>query len=188
METSAENDIEPQKYHWRILVWSAAACLLLLPLVAMQFSNEVNWKPGDFIIFGFMLVAACGMYELATRITGSFVYRAAAAIAIAAGFILVWINLAVGMIGNEGNSANLMYVGVLAVGGIGVLLARFKPEGMARALYAMAIAQVLVAVIALVGGLETRFGPLVLNLFFVAMFLGSAFLFSQAARGRENAN
>jgi len=42
----------------------------------------------------------------------------------------------------------LMYIGVLAVGIIGALIARFQPHGMARALFATALAQMLVAVIA----------------------------------------
>jgi hypothetical protein len=46
-----------------------------------------------------------------------------------------------------------MYIGVLAVGIIGAIVARFRPHGMARALFATALAQALVAVIALLAGL-----------------------------------
>lgn len=53
-------------------------------------------------------------------------------------------NLAVGLIGNEENLANLMYIGVLAVGLIGAAIARLEPGGMARVLFAMALAQTLV--------------------------------------------
>ncbi|MCI0605272.1 hypothetical protein L0156_19980 [bacterium] len=53
-------------------------------------------------------------------------------------------NLAVGLIGNEENLANLMYIGVLAVGLISTAIARLEPGGMARALFAMALAQTLV--------------------------------------------
>ena len=45
-----------------------------------------------------------------------------------------------------------MYVGVLAVGVVGAVIARFRPNGMARALLATALAQALVAVIALIAG------------------------------------
>ena len=62
-------------------------------------------------------------------------------------------NLAVGIIGTEDNPANLMYGGVLAVGIVGAIIARFQPHGMARALVATALAQALVAVIALIAGL-----------------------------------
>ncbi len=82
-----------------------------------------------------------------------------------------------------------MYFGVLAVGAIGALIARLKPEGMARALLATALAQTLVAVIALVGRLGSPYsGPLEIvsiNGFFVALFVGSAVPFWKAARGRS---
>ena len=92
------------------------------------------------------------MYELAARKTGNIAYRAAVGVALAAALLLVWINLAVGIIGNEDNPANLMYIGVLAVGTIGAIIARFQPHGMARALFATALAQGLVVVIALIAG------------------------------------
>ncbi|WP_433926443.1 hypothetical protein AB3662_26340 [Sorangium cellulosum] len=163
----------------RMAVWGAAALVLLLPLVAMQFTDEVAWDLADFAIFGAMLVGACGTYELAARATGNRAYRAAVGLALATAFILVWMNLAVGIIGNEENPANLMYGGVLAVGIIGAFIARFQPQGMERALVATAIAQALVAAIALVAGLGYT---LVLTGFFVALWLTSARLFRQAAR------
>jgi GNAT superfamily N-acetyltransferase len=164
---------------WRIAVWGAAALLLLLPLVAMQVTDEVDWDLADFVIFGAMLAAAGGAYELAARRTGNHAYRAAVGVALAAAFILVWMNLAVGIIGSEDNPASLMYGGVLAVGIAGALVARFRPQGMARALVATALAQALVAVIALTTGLGSA---LVLTGFFMALWLGSAWLFQKAAR------
>jgi hypothetical protein len=84
---------------WRIALWGTAAFLLLLPVVVMQFTNEVNWDETDFIVFGVMLVIACGTYELAARMTGNTAYRAAVGVAIVAAFLFIWINLAVGIIG-----------------------------------------------------------------------------------------
>ncbi len=113
-------------------------------------------------------------------------YRAAIGVALVAAFILVWLSLGVGIIGQDGDPANLMYFGVLAVGIIGAILARFQPRGMARALEATAIAQTSVAVIALIGRLGYPWsGPLELSLlngFFIALFVGSAWLFRRAAR------
>ena len=77
-----------------------------------------------------------------------------------------------------------MYGGVIVVGAIGAVIARFKPAGMARALLTTALAQTLVALIALVGRMGS--GPLeivTINGFFVALFVGSAVLFWKAARG-----
>jgi GNAT superfamily N-acetyltransferase len=163
----------------RIAVWGTATLVLLLPLFAMQVTDEVAWDLADFAIFGAMLVGACGTYELAARMTGNGAYRAAVGVALAAAFVLVWMNLAVGVIGTEDNPAKLMYGGVLAVGIIGAVVARFRPHGMARALVATALAQASVAVIALIGGLGHA---LVLTGIFVALWLTSAWLFRKAAR------
>ena len=67
-------------------------------------------------------------------------YRFAVGIAIVAALMLVWLSLGVGIIGRDGDPANRMYFGVIAVGIIGALIARFRPSGMARALFAMAAA------------------------------------------------
>lgn len=173
----------PRGSLWRVAVWSLAALLLLLPVAAMQFTDEVNWGPADFIIFGAMLLAACGIYELAARITGSRAYRAAVGVAVATAFILIWINLAVGIIGTEDNPANLMFGGVIAIGIIGALIARFQPQGMARALLATAIAQALAAVTGLVAGWGEE--AVVLPIFFTALWLASAWLFRKAARREQ---
>lgn len=170
---------------WRIAVWAAAALILLLPLLAMQVSDQVSWSLTDFIFAGALLVGAGLTYELAARKAGNIAYKAAIGVAGAAALLLVWLSLGVGIIGRDGDPANLMYFGALAVGIIGALIARFQSRGMARALYATALAQALVAVIALVAGLGYPWsGPLELSLlngFFVAMFVGSAWLFRRAA-------
>jgi hypothetical protein len=169
---------------WRIAGWGTAA-FLLLPLVAMQFIDEVNWDETDFLVIGAMLAVACGTYELAARMTGNSAYRAAVGVAVATAFILIWINLAVGIIGSEDNPANLMYGGVLAVAIIGAVIARFQPVGMARALSATALAQALAGVIALAAGLGSTapsFPEAIVFLtgFFAALWLLSAWLFRKA--------
>lgn len=173
---------------WRIAAWAAAALILLVPLVAMQFTDEVKWDVADFVFAGALLIGVGVPYELAVRKTGNAAYRGAVGLALAAAFILIWVNGAVGVIGTEDDPANLMYLGVLGVGIIGALIARFRPHGMARALFATALAQTLVAVIALIARLGYPLsGPLEilgLNGFFVALFVGSAWLFRRAAHGR----
>ena len=127
---------------------------------------------------------ARAMEPRAGRMTGKTAYWAAIGIAIATALFLAWGNLALGVIGDEGNNANLMYGGVLAVGIIGAVIARFQPEGMARALIATAIAQVLVAVIALSAGWGSAPDIVMLTLFFSGLWLVAAWLFGRAARGR----
>ena len=112
-------------------------------------------------------------------------YRFAVGIALAAAFLLAWVSPSVGLIGADGDPANLMYLGVFAVGAVGTALARLRPSGMARTLSAMAAAQAVVAAIALFGGLGRPWsGPLEIvfsNGFFIALFAGSAWLFRRAA-------
>jgi peptidoglycan/LPS O-acetylase OafA/YrhL len=96
---------------WRIAAWTVAALILLLPLFAMQVTDEVDWDVADFAIFGAMLVGAGGTYELAARVTGDSAYRAAVGVALAAAFLLIWLNLAVGIVGTEDNPFNLMFGG-----------------------------------------------------------------------------
>ena len=192
MAGDAETAADGADASWRIAPWVIAALILLLPLVAMQFTDEVVWDETDFVVIGAMLFGACGACELAARMTGNIAYRAAVGVAVVAAFILIWMNLAVGIIGSEDNPANLMYGGVLAVGILGALIVRFRPHGMARALAATALAQALVGVIALIAGLGSTGanwpGVIVfLTGFFAALWLVSAWLFRKAAREQTSA-
>lgn len=162
----------------------ATAGLLLIPLLAMQYTDEVAWGPGDFVIAGALLFGAGFTYQRVARKGANTAYRVAAGIAVAGALVLVWMNLAVGLIGSEDNPANLMYAGVLAVGIVGALIARLRPLGMARAMFAAAAVQALVAVIALIGGLGQPWSGaleiVLLNALFVALFAGSGWLFRRA--------
>lgn len=176
---------------WRIAGWGAVALALLAPLVAMQFTDEVNWTTSDFVFAAVVLGTVGGLLELTVRKTGDTAYRAATGVALAGGLLLVWLTGAVGIIGSEDNPANLMYGGVLAIGTVGALIARFRARGMARAMFATALATAAVAVIAYAAGMSTPgewLRELVfLNGFFVALFAGSAVLFREAANGQVTA-
>lgn len=130
---------------WSFLVWGGAAVLLAIPAIAMQFTSEVDWGPEDFIIMGLLLAIACGSYEIVTRISGHWAYRAGAAAAIVVSFLTVWVNLAVGMVGDEGNPANLIFGLVILVGAVGAVVARFRPVGVARAMETAAAVQLAMA-------------------------------------------
>ena len=121
------------------------------------------------------------------RLKPASAYRLAVGAALVTAFILVWVVGAVGLIGAEGAAADLMYVGVLAVGIIGAMIARLRPRAMARALFATALAQALVAVVALIAGkhqaaVSSVSEILISNGLFVALWVGSAWLFRSAAR------
>jgi hypothetical protein len=172
----------------RLVVWAVVvALLLMIPLVAMQFTGEVNWDLFDFVVMGGLLFGVGLAYELVARRSGKTVYRIAFGVGLVAAFLLAWVNGAVGIIGSENQPANLMYGAVFAVGVIGSLVARFKPRGMAHTLFAAALVQLSVPVIALIiwpqiswGG-AGLVGVFVLNAFFAALFVVSALLFRQAA-------
>ncbi len=163
----------------RVAAWGGAAMLVLLPLVAMRFTQEVHWTPADFAFAVAMLGGVGIAFELAVRASGRVAYRVAAGLALLAAFLLVWINLAVGIIGSEDNPANLMFAGVIAVAVAGTMAARARPAGMASAMGAAATAQVAVGVVALVAGYGF-IGPV--TAMFTALWAGSARLFARAAR------
>lgn len=161
--------------------------LLSVPVVAMLLKVDGwKWGPLDFIIMWILMSGAGFAYAWITRKTVHTAYRVATGLALLTGFVLVWINGAVGIIGSDDNPANLMYGGVLLIGLIGAGIARLRPDGMARVLFAMALAQILVPVIALIVR-KHDFAPGVLQVFvlnagFATLFIGSALLFRHAAR------
>jgi MFS family permease len=188
---NANNNHGWREHRWRIAMWGAAALLLIVPLLAMQVTHEVNWGLGDFVLAGVLLFGAGLLYELAAK-AGNLAYRGGVALALAAAVGLIWVSLAVGIIGSEDEPANLLYGGVLAVGIAGAVLARFQPQGMARALFATAVAQALVGIAAVVMGLGARsthwpWDILALTAGFCALFGGSALLFRRAALARPPA-
>ena len=72
-------------------------CLLLVPFAAMQFTAEVNWGPGGFLVAGVLLFAAGTIYGLASaRITRAR-RRVAVGAAVLLGLAAVWAELAVGL-------------------------------------------------------------------------------------------
>jgi hypothetical protein len=170
-----------------MIAWAAIAALLLLPLAAMQVTDQVVWSPADFAAAGALLLGAGGALEIAARRAPSRAYLAGVAVAIAAALTLAWLVGAVGIIGTEADPANLMYAGVLASALVGAALARFRPRGMARAMFAAALAQALVAAVALAlraGSADPDWPAdlLVLTGGFVGLWLLSGWLFLRAGR------
>jgi hypothetical protein len=123
--------------------------------------------------------------------TSNTAYRAA--VAVGAALILVWLMGAVGVIGIEGDRADLMYFGVLAIGISGAIVARFQPDGMARSMFVTAAATALVGVIALMLGkheaaYSSVFEILGLTGMFATLFAVSAWLFRSAAARQSPAD
>lgn len=167
------------------------ALILLLPLAAMQFNAGVDWSLFDFIVAGALIFVTGLAFELVLNKAQAVAYRAAAGVALAASFLLIWINLAVGIIGSEDNPANMMYFAVILIAVAGAAIARLRAPGMARAMFVTASALALVPLIALVtGGFRLGAaepppgapGVLLLNACFVMLFVVSALLFRRSAQ------
>lgn len=167
---------------WRILMWGTAALLLSLPLIGMKFFPTwgVNWTGSDFVAMGIVLIACCSTVELGASVSRNHWYQGGFAVAVLAAFGLTWVSLAVGIINDLSDPANLMFVGVLATGVIGAIAARLRPQGMAVTLVAVTVVQLLVGVIALLQGKGIE--AIAFGVFLSALWLASAALFRQAAR------
>lgn len=75
------------------------AFILIIPLAAMQFTDEVNWTPFDFAVAGALLLATGLTCELVIRLVPKTGHRIVICLAILAALLLVWAELAVGIFG-----------------------------------------------------------------------------------------
>ncbi len=82
-----------------IIIVAIAGIILLVPLIAMQFTNEVDWSASDFTIMGILLLGTGLLCEFVLRKVTDAKYRIVACAAVLAVFLLVWAELAVGIFG-----------------------------------------------------------------------------------------
>lgn len=75
------------------------AILLFIPLITMQFSDEVNWKLADFVIAGVLLFGTGLICEFVMRKVKKKENRIALIVVIIALLLLIWAELAVGIFG-----------------------------------------------------------------------------------------
>lgn len=179
----------------RLIVWAVVVALILMILLAMQFTNfgyvEVQWN--EAVAYSVILLAVGGAYELWQWLkTRTRAYHTAFVVGLSTIFLLGWVSGAVGIIGSENNSVNLMYWAVPAIGLIGSLISHFKPRGMAHTLFATALVQFLIPVAALIISTEVSWGNagvigvFVVNSIFAVMFAVSALLFRRTAATAPN--
>jgi hypothetical protein len=79
------------------IVLIATGVLLLVPLVAMQFTREVAWTVSDFVVAGMLLSGTGLAYVFAARKLVSPRARLATGIVLATVLLVVWAELAVGI-------------------------------------------------------------------------------------------
>jgi len=73
--------------------------LLLIPLITMQFIDEVNWTLLDFVVAGVLLLATGLICELVIRKVNKIEHRIAICLTILTALLLIWAELAVGIFG-----------------------------------------------------------------------------------------
>jgi len=160
----------------------ATGILLMVPLIAMQFTDEVNWSVADFMLMGALLFGTGTLMVFTLRLSDNLVFKAASILVVGSFFLMIWANLAVGLIGSGPNAGNLLYIVVLGVAAVGLYLSRFTAGGLERTMFATAIALIVLAAVALLSGMQHYPGSSVIeiigvNLFFATPLTISGFLY-----------
>ena len=73
--------------------------LLIIPLIAMQLTDEVEWSLFDFIIMGTLLLITGLMGEIIFKKVKKYKHRVILYVIVAITFLLIWAELAVGIFG-----------------------------------------------------------------------------------------
>lgn len=83
-----------------IFLIGVSTSLLLIPLIAMQFSNDVDWKFNDFLIAAALFYGLSLVIEAVLQNFRSKHLRIALICAALLIFLLLWIEMAVGLFGS----------------------------------------------------------------------------------------
>ncbi|NOZ47294.1 MAG: hypothetical protein GXO79_11020 [Chlorobi bacterium] len=81
------------------IILATVAIILLIPFIAMQFTDEVSWGILDFVVMSILLLTTGFLIELVIRKVTKIKYRIALGILIIIGFLITWVELAVGIFG-----------------------------------------------------------------------------------------
>jgi len=123
--------------------------------------------------------------------SGRIAYRMGVGVALVASVLQLWMNLAVGIVGEADNAVNQGFYGVVAAAAACAFTARFEAAGMARAMLATAGVQALLGLAVATAPSTARFEPMgaggvaMLSAMFVALWLVAAGLFWRSA-GQES--
>ncbi len=82
-----------------IIILIVVAVILTIPLVAMQFTTEVNWSLFDFVVAGILLLGTSLVIELILRNVKLLNHRILLSVIVLFILFLVWAELAVGLFG-----------------------------------------------------------------------------------------
>ncbi|HVT93267.1 MAG TPA: hypothetical protein VHD76_10520 [Bryobacteraceae bacterium] len=154
--------------------------LLMAPLVASQVVEGWNWPAKAFVFVYVLFFGTALAYGLIAKRMNAWAYKAGVGLALVTGFALGWSNMV--HVADSENPANLVYFGVLVVGGVGAWLARLKAPGLARTLFAMAVTLAGIAVILPSGAPPVLARNMAIgHAVFVALFTASGLLFRHAS-------
>ncbi|TBX24484.1 hypothetical protein TK45_04945 [Bowmanella sp. JS7-9] len=171
----------------RLLAWGAALLLWLLPAIAMQFTAEVNWTALDFTVFAAMIGSVGLALDRLVHLSANASFRLASIALMFTLFLLIWVNLAVGIIGGDSEPLNLIYALVLVAGVVMAWAGRFTPNAMLKCCLIMAVTQSVITLVAIILGWGQPYStPMMLfigNGIFILGFLTAGALFYHAARG-----
>lgn len=81
----------------QLFVLGGTCLLLLIPLIGMQFTSEINWSLSDFIAMGILLLGLGFTCEFVFRKITNKTYKLGLIALIVIVFLLIWIELAVGI-------------------------------------------------------------------------------------------
>ncbi|HWK65796.1 MAG TPA: hypothetical protein VNS34_12700 [Rhizobiaceae bacterium] len=84
-------------FKWRLMFAGFAAAVMLMPAIAMQFTDEVAWGPEDFGAAAALLGATWLAVECVSRFVSGAAAKLIAISMIAAGVVVTWAHLAVGL-------------------------------------------------------------------------------------------
>lgn len=165
------------------------ALILILPLIGINTVEGWNWTGSDFVGAGVLLFIPALAFELLIRKSGSLLYKLGAALAVLTIFLIVWVNLAVGIIGDEDNPSNVLYFFAVITAISGWFVAGTDARRIARAMFATAAVLVLIPLLIITGAPNAVLAEssgmvryLALSSFFVLMFVGSALMFRKSVR------
>jgi hypothetical protein len=185
MTSHVEISTEWRRSPWRYAMWAMAAVLILVALLAFEAVRQGEYA---LVITAGLFALGCAIVERAGQKSAAWAYRAGVALAVLTGLGQVWMNLAVGLIGSEDSPINLMFFAIVLLALVGSLAARGRATGMAWAMAAAALAQVVAGAVGIgmqIGDTAPQpEGIIFLTLYFGGLWLNAAALFRIATRTR----
>jgi len=161
--------------------------ILVLPAIGELTVESWDWGPSGFLLMGTLLFVTFLMIELISKHSPNMFYKAAVALTTLTTLGIIYVNLAVGIIG-DGNNTSACYFLVVPVGFIGLAVSRLKAKGLSITAFCMAAVVLMVPTIALLLNdpyiLEAP-GPLkvfILSTCIAASYVIAGVLFRNASR------